>query len=122
MRSSQLWNRTNLVVLRLTMVACGVWGAVWWMGDAAHGQAGFGAVGGVYIDPEGMLRQTSTLSEQELRGKLAGDAQVDRPSPDVAARSPLRKISLHRLEQAVARFHESGETIPAEVRFLAGLT
>lgn len=122
MRASQHQNPTSLMVLRLTMVACGVWLAVWWRADPAHAQAGFGAVGGVYIDAEGMLRQTSTLSEQELRGKLAGDAQAGRASPDVAARSPLRKISLNRLEQAVARFHESGESIPAEVRFLAGLT
>jgi hypothetical protein len=122
MSLSNLRNRTTLAVLRLLLIAAGAWVSVWWTSDAALAQTGFGAVGGVYIDPQGMLRETSTLSEQDLRNKLAGEAQAGRPSPDVAAGSRLRKVSLRRLEQAVSEIHEAGKPLPAEYRFLAGLT
>jgi hypothetical protein len=107
----------------MALLTFGMWVAVGAASRPALAQlAGFGAVGGVYIDPKGMLRETSALSDQELRNKLAPIAAVGGTTADVAARSPLRKVSLRRLEQAVARLHESGEPIPAEFRFLAGLT
>jgi hypothetical protein len=83
---------------------------------------GVGAVGGIYIDPAGMLRETSSLAPADLRRKLnlAGD---DGPgSRLVSSASPLRKISLRKLEEAVAELHEQGQPVPAEVRYLAGLT
>jgi hypothetical protein len=85
----------------------------------AYAQLG---VGGVFIDPDGMLKETSSLSAKDLRDLLAGDAADGVVSADVAARSPLRKISLRRLERTVANLHEKGESPPAECRFLAGLT
>jgi hypothetical protein len=90
-------------------------------GNAARSDAQFGAVGGVYIDPNGMLRQTSALSDGDLRAKLQSGMPGGKPSQDVSAGSPLRKVSLRRLEQAVAALHEAGEPLPADVRFLAGL-
>ena len=73
------------------------------------------------IDPDGMLRQTSTLSDVELRAKLQSAMAGAKPSQRVSASSPLRKVSLRRLEQAVAAVREAGEPLPADVRFLAGL-
>lgn len=94
-----------------------------WPGGPAMAQlAGVGAVGGVYIDPEGMLRETKTLTDQDLRSRLAKDLAGGGPSQAIAATTSLRKVSLRRLEQAVARFHETNEPIPSEYRFLAGLT
>lgn len=79
-------------------------------------------VGGVYVDAKGMLRQTSSLAPNarlELLRKLA----VDKPASEkLAAGSSLRKVSLKRLEAAVEAAHRSGKELPAEVRFLAGLT
>lgn len=90
--------------------------------DTRAGMAQFGNVGGIYIDPEGMLRETSRLNDAELRKKLDAAAADVRPSSDAAAAAPLRKISLRRLEKAVAELREAGKPIPADMRYLAGLT
>ncbi|MBS0263581.1 MAG: DUF1598 domain-containing protein [Planctomycetes bacterium] len=79
-------------------------------------------VGGVYIDPTGLLRETSALSPQELRDQLARDNPGEHAAGAVSRRSPLRKVSLRRLEQTVARMRQQGQALPADCRFLAGLT
>ena len=81
-----------------------------------------GVVGGVYIDPAGMLRESSTLSQADLAAKLQDAAATEEPSQPVSAASPLRKISLRRLERAVAELHAAGKAVPPEVRYLAGVT
>ena len=91
------------------------------VGTVAPSDAQFAGVGGVYIDPDGMLRQTSALSEGDLRAKLQSGMAGGKPSPQVSAGSPLRKVSLRRLEQTVAALHKAGEPIPSDIRFLAGL-
>src|SRR5262245_23990049 len=73
-----------------------------WQVQPARAQVGFGAVGGVFIDPEGMLRESSSLAPDELRKRL-GKGGTGEPSERVSAVSPLRKISLRRLEMAVAQ-------------------
>src|SRR5690348_5864475 len=60
-------------------------------------------VGGVYVDPQGMLRETASLDQGRLSEMLRDEAQREGPSRDVSARSPLRKISLRRLEAEAAR-------------------
>jgi hypothetical protein len=81
-----------------------------------------GVVGGVYIDPEGMLRESSSMAPDDLRKILGANGGAAAPSEGVSAASPFRKISLRRLEKAVAELHEAGQPIPADMRFLAGLT
>lgn len=79
-------------------------------------------VGGVYIDPKGMLRETSSLAPDE-RLQLLRLQHVGQGGGEVAGRSSaLRKISLRRLEAVVRRHHRQNVRLPAEVRFLAGLT
>lgn len=90
--------------------------------QAAFGQ--FGTVGGVYIDSKGMLRETSTLSPDERLELLRAEAAEQPASRELAAGSPLRKVSLRRLEAAVKGIHEAGDAgkpLPAEMRYLAGL-
>ncbi|MBI3861593.1 MAG: DUF1598 domain-containing protein [Planctomycetia bacterium] len=113
-----LFDRSKFAVLRSIFAGAVVIAALSVPGGEAMAQ---GVVGGVYIDPDGMLRQTSTLSEQDLRERLAREGGAV-PAQFSAAASPLRKISLRRLEQAVAALHESGQPVPADVRYLAGLT
>jgi len=90
-----------------------------WQSSSACAQ---GAVGGVFIDPEGMLRESSSLSPADLRKQLQGDGDAIDPSQRIAAASPLRKVSLRRLETAVAELHDAGQPIPPDIRYLAGLT
>ena len=81
-----------------------------------------GAVGGVYIDPGGMLRESSSLSQANLRLKLHVDGAGEELPRNVAAASALRKVSLRRLEEIVADAHGAGIPLTAEIRFLAGLS
>src|SRR5262245_35047592 len=81
-----------------------------------------GAVGGVYIDPAGMLRETSGLAPADLRRRLEAGGDESPASLGVASASPLRKISLRRLEHLVAELHEQSQPVPADIRYLAGLT
>jgi hypothetical protein len=77
---------------------------------------------GVMVSPEGVLRvkemtdasgELSRMRRAEAKGRLAGP---------VAKASALRKISLNRLEAAVAERLAAGQSPSDEMRYLAGLT
>jgi hypothetical protein len=78
-------------------------------------------VGGVYIDAEGMLKQSAVLRPIELKKLLEAEGAPAAVPVDIARPSALRRVSLARLEQIVERAHQLGEPLPAEVRYLAGL-
>ena len=79
------------------------------------------AVGGIYIDPGGVLRQTASLSQNEKLELLRQEAAGAVASQKVGRTSELRCVSLKRLEQAAAELSRQGKPWPAEVRYLAGL-
>ena len=77
------------------------------------------SIGGVLIDADGMLRQT-TLAEQR--------AQFDRlrrelrqVPEDLAEQTELRKISLRQLDQQLQDVINSGGKMSDELRYLGGL-
>lgn len=75
--------------------------------------------GGVQIDPQGVLRTVYAdprVTMQRLRA-----AKQSLPQ-HLAKPSPLRKISLNRLEAAVAKQVAEGGQLSAEMAALAGLT
>ncbi len=77
---------------------------------------------GVQVDAQGVLRRVVVRDPggRLLRQRLqAAQAQLD---PEVAQPSRLRKISLNRLERVIAQHLEQGKPLPAEVKYLAGLT
>ena len=78
-----------------------------------------GAVGGVSVDATGAL----ALAEADLSGELRQQwlAAYDPVSKELAAKSPLRKISLRRLQQAMLAQLESGKPLTGEMHYLAGL-
>jgi len=112
MRLASFLRRVAARVAALTAILC--------LTDAAWAQ--LGVVGGVYVDPNGMLRESSSLSADDLRARLTGSATPADPRSGVATASPLRKISLRRLEQEVAALHQARDPLPEEVRYLAGLS
>lgn len=87
----------------------------------AHGQSTLiGApIAGIDVDATGVLRVRQfdpRLAQQRLAAARANDdANVMQPSE-------LRKISLNRLEAAIAEAQKAGQPLPDEMKALAGLT
>lgn len=89
------------------------------------GGGGVGGIGGntagVYVNPDGVFRYTKAVENKALMKQREAAARGIL-NPDVMRKSPLRKISLQRLEAVVAALRKDGKELPPEVRFLAGLT
>ena len=78
----------------------------------------FAQAGGILIDPNGVVARHAVqdfgnLTARQLNAARTGYAL----SADVSAASPMRCVSLNRLEKAM----ESGETITEEMKYLAGI-
>ena len=69
------------------------------------GQSLVSNVGGVYVDPQGMLHETASLSDDRLSKLRETGAAEAESSRQISAASHMRKVSLHRLEQEVSRSH-----------------
>lgn len=76
---------------------------------------------GVAVDPEGVLKWRSAADPTgELRARRLAEARVALPA-DVARKSKLRKISLVKLEAALAESVRKGFGADEEMKHLAGL-
>ncbi len=96
--------------------------AIFLLASAASKQALAQQLAGVHVDAEGVLRlQVHDDPTGELNRQRIAEA-VATLNPDVARKSPLRKISLTRLEKEAAKRLVSGQRITDEMRYLAGLT
>jgi len=77
------------------------------------------AVGGIWVDTDGQLKSTTVDFAGDLR-KLRLEALQQIPG-DLNGLASMRKISLRRLDEAIQRCLDSGEDLPDEIRYLAGL-
>ena len=84
------------------------------------GGGGFGAAG-VIIDTQGVLKIKFFGDSKVLVKKWQADAKARLPG-DLARPSPLRKVSLNRLEASVAEKLAAGKPLTEEMNCLAGLT
>jgi hypothetical protein len=83
---------------------------------------GFGSrrsVGGVVIDPSGIVR-TATLDERQELANLVREG-LEPLQGDLREAAEMRVLSLKGLQQAIVDSHAKGEPVPDEVEFLAGL-
>lgn len=89
--------------------------------NGGGGGGGFGAAG-VIVDPNGVLKfrvyddpngQLAFRRKAEAMGRLNGN---------LAQQAPLRKISLNKLEEAIAARAANGQQPTDEMKYLAGLT
>lgn len=77
------------------------------------------AVGGVSINAEGVLNNRSAADRQRLlKERQSALRAVD---GDLRAKTPLRKVSLRRLEEAILHSRQSGQPLADEIVLLAGL-
>jgi len=114
------------------LVACVVAGIVLMaLAPAAQAQINGGGGGnfqggnfqnaGVIVDAQGVLRVQWIEDRGGLQAKRIVAAALASLDPKLAQWSDLRKISLNRLEQAVAKQIENGQTPTDEMKYLAGL-
>lgn len=78
-----------------------------------------GVVGGVSVDPEGVLRRGEVDQSGELRKQW--ESVLARVPSDLQRPSKLRKISLRRLEREVAGCIDKRQPLPDELALLAGI-
>jgi len=78
-----------------------------------------GGVGGVDVDVDGVLSRDQAAPDGELAAARARVRQG--VSDDLRRRSPMRKVSLGRLEAEIARQMADQQSLSPDVLFLAGL-
>ncbi len=78
-----------------------------------------GAVGGVKVDAKGTIE---LAKREDLGAELARlRQQVEQPTGDMQQASELRVVSLKRLQKAMEAAAQSGDALPAEMQYMAGL-
>ncbi|WP_436715368.1 DUF1598 domain-containing protein [Roseiconus lacunae] len=87
---------------------------------AGFNNGGGNRVGGVSIDPAGIVRTATVQENQELVNLLR--AEVTAPQGDLNSAADRRLVSLGGLQKAIEKARQSGGRLPAEVRYMAGLT
>lgn len=124
--ASRLVDRNSVRVSRLSQllacVACAVLavGGSLYTALAGHGNFRGGAVGGVSIDTEGVLRSVTVDAKQAFRRIMLRDLKP--AAAQLNAPVELRKVSLKGLEAAIAGANaENFNQLPDEVKYLAGL-
>ncbi|HEX4149361.1 MAG TPA: DUF1598 domain-containing protein, partial [Pirellulales bacterium] len=88
----------------------------------AVAQRGFaigGSVGGVQIDPAGLLKN-ATLAQVNALEQLR-QASLEPIPGDLKRPTELRKVSLRRLEAELAAREKAGQSLDDSMRYLAGL-
>ena len=87
---------------------------------AGFNNGGGNRVGGVWIDPAGVVRSATVQENQELVNQIRANLMPG--AGDLAEPADLRMISLAGLQDAIAEHRKAGKRIPSEIRYLAGLT
>ncbi|HWB01240.1 MAG TPA: DUF1598 domain-containing protein, partial [Pirellulales bacterium] len=88
-------------------------------GGGGGGRGRRQSVGGVYIDAAGVLLNAEADDRafmRELRRKA-----LERVPGEMDEPTELRKVSLARLQEAIAELMQTGKPLPIEMRMLAGL-
>ena len=78
--------------------------------------------GGIEIDANGVLSQLTFQGNAQLLNRQRFAAAQASLNKDLQKPSKLRKISLNRLEKEVAKLVADGKQIPADMKYLAGMT
>ncbi|MCO8125454.1 DUF1598 domain-containing protein [Stieleria sp. TO1_6] len=107
-------SQARLMIAMSCLVAVATWTT------AGFNNGGGNNVGGVSIDPAGVVRSATVQENQELLNLLRNE--VTAPAGDLATATDLRMVSLAGLQDAITSVRQSGARLPAEIRYLAGLT
>jgi hypothetical protein len=107
---------TQLIDLITSTVAPQTWDAVGGPGSIAE------FAGGVWVDPAGVLKKFAPQTDRSLGAIRSAALPVLSTGASPRRSSPLRKISLTRLEREVQMLHALGREPDEAMETLAGLT
>ncbi len=91
-------------------------------GGGGGGDGGDAPTGGVEINADGLLRLKTLTDPTGMLDRQKAFAAKAKLSPQLQQPSAMRMVSLNRLEAEIAKLRASGKPIPAEMKYLAGLT
>jgi hypothetical protein len=121
-KRNELMFEKSACCARLTFRLRAVLAGLMVLAAAAPASAQFGGyirqVAGVWIDADGLLRNRETDETEKVRAAREKALQA---APGDAKALGLRKISLRRLEAAIAEHRKTGTPLDDEIRYLAGL-
>lgn len=113
------WSLGSLSLRPLIMIAVVLLAAKTEISYAQFGTGFQRAVGGVMVDPQGILR-TASRDMREADLKLLRE-KIEKPQGVFAETAKLRMISLRGLQENLSEAIAEGKTISDELRYLAGL-
>ena len=105
------WRRVRICGLCFAAVACLV-------ATSARAQQG----NGIVVDADGVLRTRVFYDPSGALTRQRFEAAKATLSPDMVRPSKMRKVSLTRLEAVAAERMATGQGLPDDMRYLAGLT
>lgn len=85
-------------------------------------QIGNGNTAGVRIDAKGTLSLMKSTAKSQAVWRARQKQAMAKLNPELARPSKLRKVSLTRLEKMAAEHLRDGGKLPADMKYLAGLT
>lgn len=100
----------------------GIGGGIGGGGIGGGSTIGTGATSGVAVDADGVLRRVTVADPTGELARQRIQEALSRLNPDVARRSPLRKVSLTRLERVMKQRISDGRGVDEAMRYLAGMT
>ncbi len=78
--------------------------------------------GGIKVDADGILRNRTLVDPTGQLHRQRASQAIASMNKELATASPLRKVSLSRLQSEISRRLESGQEIPDDMLYMAGLT
>ena len=109
-----------VLLASIALIAQPVWAQAG--GGGGGGDDVVASSGGIEIDAEGVLSKRTTTDPSGRLTMQRLDAARSIVDQDLQKPSKLRKVSLRRLEQQVKTLLESGQKIPDDMQYLAGMT
>ena len=96
--------------------------ALFGTGQSVFAQDGEATNGGIKVDANGILRNRTLVDPTGQLHRQRASQAIASLNRELAASSALRKVSLSRLQSEISRRLESGEEIPNDMLYMAGLT
>src|SRR5271168_1861233 len=96
--------------LRFTRILLAGWWLIYGIASPVHAQFVQRQVGGVSIDPDGVLKNLTVDEQGDLRRLMEKELQP--AAGDMATKTEMRKISLRQLEAAITAARAAKKPLP----------